>query len=85
MKIPLVMIARSIRFRQYSVERTACWIWTGPIDSANRGQAVVCLGGETMSARRAIYRSLRGHEPEGRLFNRCQIKLCVNPHHVIAK
>lgn len=75
--IPTILVARSIRF-QHHPDMTACWVWTG---ATSNGKPVACFDGLQESARRAVYRSYRGHAPEGNLKPRCGVFLCVNPSH----
>lgn len=71
-------IARSIRFQQHP-SVTACWVWTGYL---NKGQPTVFFDGGTHTAKRAVYKTLRGELPEGNLKFHCGTSLCVNPAHV---
>lgn len=71
-------IARSIRFQQHPT-LTACWIWTGYVDN---GRPQAFFGGTQVTARRSVYRTLRGDLPDGNLKFCCGNDLCVNPAHV---
>lgn len=82
MVLSLRAIAASIRFQQHP-EFTACWVWTGSVEGAYQ-HAVAFVDGGKVSARRAVYQVYRG-EPQGRLYSRCRVKLCVNPSHVEVK
>ncbi len=59
----------------------ACWVWLGTTNTD--GVAQKTFGGESMPARRWVWRMLFGTIPHGFVIsNICGNKACTNPHHL---
>ena len=65
------------------VTETGCWLWLGETqDDFGR----ICIGGEEFCADKLIWEIDHGRIPEGqRLLHTCNVRCCVNPHHLLLK
>lgn len=61
---------------------TSCWVWLGRADHYGYGRLV--RGGRYFGAHRVSYIQRVGPIPAGyELHHRCEVKLCVNPAHLV--
>lgn len=61
---------------------SGCWIWVGAM--RRDGYGIILAAGTTVkSAHRASYGIYRGEVPADKcVLHSCDVKLCVNPHHL---
>lgn len=58
-----------------------CWPWPRKTDAKGRGR--IWVNGKIMLAHRAVWESINGPIPEGKMLcHRCDNAGCVNPHHI---
>ncbi len=65
---------------------SGCWLWTGQLTHQGYGRIIGRVDGgprKYHSAHRLVYRTLRGHIPDGLVLDHlCRIHSCVNPAHL---